>query len=233
MSVSVLVPWRPGCPHREAAWAWVQERYRIHHAGWQIIEGTSPDGPFSRTAAILDAARRADGDVLVVADSDVWCDEIALAVTATTCGWMIPHELVHRLSPDSTLQVLHGDDWRGLPLSTDNRQDSRPYRGHATGTLVVLTRDAFNEAPPDPRFAGWGSEDDAWACALRTLVGRPWRGDADLVHLWHPAQPRKNRRVGNDANLELYRRYRLAERKPARMRALLDETRFPAETTGR
>lgn len=110
-----------------------------------------------------------------------------------------------------------------LPLSTDNPQDSKPYRGKETGTLVVLRRDILASVFPDPRFVGWGQEDLAWSLALRTLHGPPWRGTDDLVHLWHPAQPRMNRVVGTPQNLDLYRRYQRANRNRGRMAALLEE----------
>ena len=224
MKVSVLVPWSPGCPHREAAWSWVRARYAHNVPDWEIItgEGNTPDG-YSRTRAILDAFSRATGDILVVADADVWCDPRQAVAHTAEHGWAIPHTLIHRLSLESTTAVLAGADWRGLPLSTDNPQDSRPYRGHPTGTLVVLRRDVLASVPPDPRFVGWGQEDDAWNLALTTLAGAPWRGADDLVHLWHPAQPRQSRTVGTDANLALFRRYRNARRRPAVMRALIEE----------
>ena len=223
MTVSVLVPWRPGCPWRERSWLWVQARYAEHHTEWEIVEGNCADGPFNRSEAILDAASRASGDVFVVADSDVWCDP--QPAIDNLDGWAIPHTLIHRLSEDSTRQVLAGSDWRGLPLSTDNRQDSRPYRGHETGTLVVLERDLLLDVPPDVRFVGWGQEDDAWSLALRALAGTPWRGTDDIVHLWHPAQPRLTRRVGTEAGEALFKRYSAARRDPARMRSLIEEAR--------
>lgn len=225
MTVAVVVPWRPGCPHRQAALDWVLAAYASHHPDWDVVLGTSAEGPFSRSQAILDAAHRTDADVVVVADSDVWVDPDAMrtAVEASVHGWAIPHTLIHRLSPESTAKVLGGADWRGLPLSTDNTQDRRPYRGHETGTLVVFRRDVLDDVSPDPRFVGWGAEDDAWAYALRCLAGPPWRGPADLVHLWHPPQPRLSRRVGSRESRALLERYRRARRDPDAMRALVDE----------
>lgn len=226
MKVSLLVPFTPGCPHREAAWEWVQHRYETVFPTWEIVagEGATPDG-YSRSRAILDAADKATGEILVVTDADVWCHPGLAVLRAAEDGWAIPHKLVHRLSPESTDKVLAGADWHGLPLSTDNPQDSKPYRGNETGTLVVLRRDVFTKAPPDPRFVGWGQEDDAWQVALRTMVGPPWRGDDDLVHLWHPAQPRKNRVVGSDAGKALARRYQAARNNRPRMAQLLEEAR--------
>lgn len=226
MTVSVVVPWRAGCPWREKAWEWVQARYAAAHPDWELVTGTCADGPFNRSAAILDATSRASGDVLVVADADVWCDPQPAVDRVDESGWAIPHLLIHRLAETSTLALLDGEeDWRGLPLSGDNPQDSRPYRGHETGTLVVLRRDVLEDVPPDRRFVGWGQEDDAWALALRKLVGVPWRGRGDLVHLWHPAPPRLTRRVGNPESLALFRRYDRARRNRAAMRALVDESK--------
>lgn len=225
---TVLVPYRPGCAHRERAWEYICGRHL--DLGRRVITGASPDGLFNRAAAILDAARQSRARTLIIADADVWCDGIDEAVAAVEAGepWAVPHQMVHRLSPESTIQVLHGDDWHGLPLSTDNPQDSRPYRGHETGTLFVIAAKVLHDVPPDVRFVGWGSEDDAWSRALRTLVGAPWRADHDLVHLWHPAQPRKNRRVGNDDSAALLRRYRDAFGNRRAMRSLVDESLFTA-----
>lgn len=222
-TVSVVVPWRQGCPHRQRAWEWVRGRYDDAHPDWEIVQGESPAGPFNRSAAILDGARRSAGDVIVVADGDVWCDPQPAIEHLTT--WSIPHLMLHRLSMESTARVLAGGDWRGLPLSTDNRQDSRPYKGFETGTLVVLRREVLVDVPPDRRFVGWGQEDQAWSAALRTLVGPPWRGHDDLVHLWHPPQPRRSRVVGNSESQALLRRYRNARRSPDAMRALVEEAK--------
>lgn len=224
MSVAVLVPFRGGCPWRERAWAWVHARYEAQ--GYDVIVGTTAAKGFSRTQAILDARTQTDADVLVISDADVFCDGIADAIDqAESHGWAVPHRLIHRLSEAATHRVLLGDDWRGQSLSQDNPQDRKPYKGHEAGTLLVTTADAFDTAPPDPRFVGWGSEDDAWSLALRSLVGAPWRGDTDLVHCWHPPEPRQSRVVGNPHNARLLRRYRAARRSPQLMAELIEEGR--------
>lgn len=221
MTVAVVVPWSPGCPHREAAWAWARRQYEALRL--TVVEGGSSSEPFSRSQAIIDGARRTDADILVVADADIWCDGLPDAIAAVDDhGWAVPHRLVHRLSKESTERVLVGADWRGLPLSTDNAQDRRPYVGNETGTLVILRRDVLEQVPPDPRFVGWGQEDMAWGRALRLLVGPPWRGDADLVHLWHPPQPRASRVFGSAQSKALWQRYRAA-RRPEQVRSLIAE----------
>lgn len=227
MTVAVVVPFRGGEAHRDRNWAWLHERWE--GLGLEVIEGTTGVDGFSRTQAILDARARTDVDVLVVADADVWCEDLGVAA-AQRAGWSVPG-MLHRLSPASTDQVLAGEDWRGLPLSTDNRQDAKPYQVHAAGTFLTVTAEAFDLAPPDPRFVGWGQEDDAWAAALQTLVGPPARTGADVVHLWHPPEPRSSRVTGNRANKALARRYHNARRSTALMHTLIAEARTPQEAT--
>lgn len=227
MRVAVVFAWRPGCPHRERSFRWVQERLAAEYPEWEQVVGESPDGPFSRTAAMLDGAAQTDADVLVFHDADVWLDGDLRrsAEAAALHGWAIPHFYLHRLSETSTTKFMDGHPLAGLELGPAGTQDELPYRGNPAGTLVVVRRGAFESAPPDPRFVGWGQEDSAWALALNMLVGPPWREDTtDLVHLWHPTQDRKSRHVGSDENLALLRRYRAAG-EPAEMRALLDESR--------
>lgn len=223
MTVSVLVPRRAGCPHRERAWAFIQACYAAVHPGWEVVTGRCAEGPFNRSAAVLDAASRAHGDVLIVADSDVWCDPQPAVEHVEAYGWAIPHLLIHRLSEQGTAAVLAGVDWHAQPLSTDNPQDAKPYKGHETDTLCVYRRDVLLDVPPDRRFVGWGQEGDAHSLALHLLVGKPWRGTDDLVHLWHPPQPRQSRRIGNSQSVALLHRYRSARRSPEAMRALIGE----------
>lgn len=226
MNVSVVILTGGDCPHRTAALQWVSDRYMAEHPGWELVyaSGDTPAG-YSRSQAIIAGAHLASGDLLVISDSDVWCDPAEALTRTVEHGWAVPHTLIHRLSRESTELVLAGADWRGLPLSTDNAQDSRPYKGNASGTLLTIRRDVLAEVPPDARFVGWGQEDEAWGDALRTLVGPPWRGERDLVHLWHPPQPRRSRTTGSSHSRALRRRYLNATRSPDRMRDLIEESR--------
>jgi hypothetical protein len=222
--VQVVVPYRSGgCPHRERAWRWVRERYAEHHPDWEVVEALAPDGPWSKGGAVNPVVQECDAEIIIAADADVWCDGLERAVYAVICGqaeWGMPHRLVHRLGEEGTAAVFDGADWRE---QTDLAQ--RPYEGFWGGGILVARRSVFFDCPIDPRFRSWGQEDESWALALHCLHGKGWRGQADLVHCWHPPAERLNRRYGSKENRALYGRYRRSRRDPKQMRALLQEAR--------
>lgn len=217
-AISVVVPFGGGCPHRRAALDWLLPRL----PEWDTVVGTC-EGPWSKAVAVADAAdRTAAAEVLVVHDADVWvpADALRAAVDALDAGhrWAIPHRKVHRLTEAATAVVLAGGEPAGPT-------EQLPYLGHPGGGIVVLPADLYDDVPLDPRFVGWGQEDDAWAAALTSVAGPCWRGAADLVHLWHPAPVRRSRTVGTAEGAALCRRYVAARRRPSAMRALLTEAK--------
>lgn len=224
MSVAVLIPWRGGDPYRERAWEYVRSFYAEHHPDWQVVEAPAPEGPWRKGAAVNPAVEGSDAEIIVQADADCFTEGLVDAVRAIEdgVGWAVPHALVHRLSAEGTAAVFAGNDWRGQKLV------QRPYQGFLGGGILVARREVFEAVPLDPRFEGWGSEDESHALALNALFGRPWRGTADLVHLFHPPQERESRRRGSRESWALRRRYFGARRDPAAMRALLEEARCPS-----
>lgn len=218
--MNVLVPWRPE-PGRQVVWDFIRVRYES--SGFTIIEGTAPEGEWRKALAVADAAARADTELVVVADADVWCDGLPEAIRAVEqgAGWAIPHMRVHRLTRDATDVVLNGGDIEG-------EVEQFPYRGTEGGGIVVLPLATLRAIPLDPRFAGWGGEDLSWSCALSTLAGPPWRGDAPLWHLWHPPQPetdRFGRKFGSVDNTRLMKRYARCTGNPALMLPLVEEAK--------
>lgn len=217
--VSVIIPWAPdtGCRHREAALAWTASKWVA--TGHEVVVGEHT-GPWCKAAAVADGLARATGDVLVVADADVWTQGWEDAVDQVVSGvpWAMPHGTVHRLTHAATQQVLDGHEpVRGMDLTQS------PYQGWPGGGMVVTRRDVYAQAPLDPRFVGWSGEDESWAHALKVLAGEGWRGSDPLWHLWHPPQERMSRRWGSHTARALAARYARA-RTPGTMRALVDET---------
>jgi hypothetical protein len=228
VSVSVLVPFRSNaCPHRERAWSWIRAWWERTFPAWEIVTASdASEGPWRKALAVDGAVRRSRGEILVIADADVICEGVDAAVAAVERGapWAIPHLEVVRLTSRATERVYAGEE----PAAAASRarcRAERPYRGKAGGGLVVIPRASWEVAPMDPRFAGWGCEDESWGYALKTLLGPPWRGDAPLYHLHHPPQERRSRARGSPESEALRIRYARANLHPDLMRELVAEQR--------
>jgi hypothetical protein len=221
VTVEVVVPWRAGCPHRETALAWLLDRLG------PVTLAEAPDGPWCKAQTIMPAIRASTADIVVVHDADVWCDAIPDAVAAVEAGalWAVPHLHVNRLTEPATAAYLAGADPATLTLEQER------YVGVLSGGIVVVRRHVAVDTPMDATFQGWGGEDHSWGYALSTLHGNPWRGHADLWHLWHPPADRLNRRIGSYPSEQRRRRYFAAMNDRPAMRALVEEGRDPTWRT--
>jgi hypothetical protein len=220
LSVAVLIPWRStDCPHRSRALAFVLSRYAT--TGWPVVIGRHDDGPWCKALAVDDALAQTQAEILILGDADCWTSGLPAAVQAVQDGaaWAIPHRAVHRLNEAATARYMAGSPLEGLPLG------ERAYLGVEGGGLAVVRRDAYEAAPLDQRFTGWGSEDDAAGLAWRCLHGPPWRGKAPLIHLYHPPQERATRTFGSMESRDLRKRYARARHDPAAMQRLIEEGR--------
>ena len=221
---AAIVPFAGTDPDRTAAYHHITDR--LAGIGLQVVTGTAPADPWCKADAVADALERTDADTLVIHDADVWCDHTGEAIHRVVAGqaWAVPHLLVRRLTRNATAWIHAGTS----TYSTDLPLDQRPYGGHAGGGITVIRRTVYDDCPLDPRFTGWGQEDDAWALALATLHGAPWRGKAPLWHHWHAPQQRRDRFIGSDAGAALYGRYKAAASHPDAMRVLIGEADAPA-----
>lgn len=217
MRLEVIIPWRSGCEQRAKALAWVLRQWG---SSVKVTVAEHTGGPWVKALAVTPAVQASDAEIVVIFDADVWCENTITAVSAVEDGapWALPHLMVNRLDARSTRAVLAG----GIP---EQGNLEKQHVGHPGGGIVALPRSTYLETPLDPRFTGWGQEDDAWALALTTLAGEPWRGTSPLWHLWHPAQPRMNRLYGSTSSRALYHRYERRVDAPRRMRLLVDEAR--------
>jgi hypothetical protein len=220
--VELIIPWHKGCPHREQALQWVFKRLDRNV--------TLPLGrdPWIKALAVMPAVKHSDASIVVIHDADVFTDGLALAIQAVADGapWAQPHRKVHRLTEAATAAVLEGADWHAQQL------EQPPYLASVrcgAGGIMVAKREVLLDIPLDPRFIGWGQEDVSHDLALTTLVGQPWRGEADLVHLWHPPQPRLSRRVGSQTSWDLFCRYHEARLDSGTMLTLIGEAHAALE----
>lgn len=237
-TVKIIIPWRSGCPNREANLSAIQAWWTSRYPEWPIYLGEWPSdrGPWRKGCAIKQALDNSPAtDYVIVSDSDVIIPGAHQAIEALETDlyqWVMPYRTVYRLTPDATNLVTSG-----RMLLPDMVPDPRTYAGLAEryvgssgGGAVVLTGDALSRCPMDPRFAGYGSEDHAWSKALHMLAGAPHMMHSPLWHLWHPPQDRLvhggsvHRGIGSVESIRLWTRYRTAVTKRL-MEALLDEGR--------
>jgi hypothetical protein len=228
VKVDVLIPWwtRSG-PERDRPRDWVLEKWRGAPEHYQVKFAVSDAEHWCKAEAVGSTLARCDGDVVIVADADVWCPGIHRAVQRVAEGrvsWAIPHRLVHRLDRASTYRLIHSTLLR-FTLEPEP-YGGQPYEGIRGGGIVVLDRRLALDVPMDSRIVGWGGEDHAWGYALTTIGGEPWRGSADLWHLWHEMAVRDRlgsaKHIGSMANEYVRRDYFAAQNDQAATRRLLD-----------
>lgn len=217
MITHIIIPWHDNNdPHRAAALRWVQHRWATEFPDWPISLGVlSDDSDWCKADAVhiaIEHAEPDDSDLLVITDADVWTDpdDINLAAHQLDHGhaeWAMPHSHVHRLNETATRHVL---ETNLDPAAAVKRYgyDRSPYLGTVGGGTTILTAANYQQCPLDPRFVGWGQEDEAWGDALRTVLGHRHRGNGNLHHLWHPPLPRMAPGIGNIQSKHLRDSYR-------------------------
>jgi hypothetical protein len=205
-----LVPRRADGARRDQLWRWARERWPF-----EVVEGSSPDGPFNRSAAINDAARKAgDWDIAAIIDADTLvpqpqldlalrlveqADESAVAQRDGLAVLPFTHYcLVSRKESD---RLLAG---RELPGSSALMQ----VRVNRWSGCVVVPRALFEAVGGfDERFVGWGGEDISFAAAL-LAAGTVARLPGNLYHLWHQASSERTHKSAEYLrNAMLERRY--------------------------
>lgn len=224
MSVEVVIPSHPhNDSHRRRAEAYIVGLYREQHPDWTVTVAVGPAASWSKAAAVTPAVRASSAQTIVVADGDSWSPDTGACVDRAlrANAWGQPHRWVRRLNREATAARYAGElpDWRKGHL------DKREYVGFLGGGIVVIDRDVYLDCPLDPRFVGWGHEDESWAWALRTLHGSRWvSATGRLYHLWHPPAPR-NGAHGAPESWRLRERYRQLQKDRRGMRALIEEIR--------
>jgi hypothetical protein len=259
--ISILVPFH--CPdennRRSVNWRWLKKYWECHLPGAEIVVGddsfAGPDVPFSKSAAVNDAASRATGDIFVIVDADGYIDIDSVIHCAKSIReakkkgqrlWYVPYRQFYRLTDEASQKVLNSDPRNPYGFSTppnpkDVQDTSGSQLGHWYGAMIqIMSSEAFWEVGGwDERFRGWGGEDHAAMRATDTLYWRHKTMPVQVLHLWHPMISPDGtsnwvhwhervwaNQTESGANDKLSGRYYGAYGDVKRMRALVDEGRI-------
>jgi hypothetical protein len=218
MTTVVLVPYRADNGHRDRLWQHLRTQFWPHF-GWPVCVGEDPgEGRFNRSAALNAAASQQPWDVAIVADSDTWVPPPQLEQAtklAVKSGRLVSALTgVIELDPDCTEAVL-SNRFSETTLSVGT---VRTGELATQSSMLVVTRELWdNIGGFDPKFTGWGGEDNAFWRAAAILAGEPMRVPGYAFHLWHePAAPDHWKRSdpGYRNNVARWNRYRVARNAP-------------------
>jgi hypothetical protein len=229
MKISVLIPFKSDQGgDRDSNLRYVLNRYHTLLPEVEVVLGCDQNELFNKAKAVNRAAQKATGDIYIIADADVFfgtrlIDKIV--AIANRYPWIIPFKRCYRLTQFGSREVTKNGK---IELPKQLHFVEVQYIMNNIGALMnVVSRLAFEKiGGMDERFFGYGEEDESFARALDTLVGKHYRMPETIFHLWHPwaefNHPNRN------MNLELSKRYIKAEGNPAAMKQLVDERRHPA-----
>lgn len=227
-NISILMPFQRDGGPREKNFEWIKAFYKENFPEAEICIGTSDDRPFNKSRAINRAAQRAEGDILIMGDADIFYDpqiihdSLALLTKDT---WILPYTSINRLSEEASSNVMKLNPKWPIPLDLGmyELEDAPDY----SGGINIMWRDHFMEVGGfDERFEGWGGEDDSFFYAMETLCGTHCRLDRTICHLWHPKYRYDSFPSGKN-NWELRGQYSDAHGDKEKMYAILAEALGP------
>lgn len=220
VSVDVIIPHGKDDPAgRVKVRDFIAAHWHNEHPDYTVHLTGCPTTTWSKGAAANHAIDSSQADVIILADADSWAPPRSVTrgaiEAATQTGWAVPFTVVGRIGKTETALILAGERIPRPAL------EQRPRRALPGGGIVIARRDVWQKVRGvDPRFTGWGGEDQALGAALHTLAGKPWQPpSATLWHLWHPS----NARRPNQTTRALWSRYRAAKGRPEAMTAIIEE----------
>src|SRR5271156_4397965 len=120
--ISILVPFH--CPNKDDQrvknWEWLKKYWECHLPGAQIVEGTDwhavmSNAPFSKSAAVNNAAAKATGDILAIVDADGFINADVVLEAAEKIRearkrghrlWFVPYRWFYRLTEECSKKLL-------------------------------------------------------------------------------------------------------------------------------
>jgi predicted glycosyltransferase involved in capsule biosynthesis len=193
--ISLLIPFR-NTGDRDKQFNWLQKRWKSLGKDFEIIVAED-DGkdPFSKTMAVNNAYKKSTSDILAIMDADVWLDpqillDAADFIRKNPNSWVRPCRNVYRLKKETTKKIIKLDIDKPFPKINESECERISI---AIGGICVFSKKQFESVGGmDPRFRGWGGEDNAWNALLDAKFTKAQMWGKDLYHLWHPRERDQN-----------------------------------------
>jgi predicted glycosyltransferase involved in capsule biosynthesis len=191
--ISILVPYKSDKGLRDRNWFWIKKRYKKLMPNAELCIGQYNDEPFSRSAAINNAAKLATRDIFLIVDADIAFDikQIKRAMEGLRYfAWVVPYTSIDYLTFKQTSKLIEQDPSITLG-SIDFTGSSKLIATNIYGAINIIPRKYFEIVRGfDEQFKGWGEEDHAFGRVVDTICGEHVRLDTRLWHLHHPPASR-------------------------------------------
>lgn len=143
---------------------------------------------FNKTTLINNAVAHSVGEVVIMIDNDciISSDAIYHAINilkSSNHSVAMPFTYINYLTESQTRQYV-----RDSKITQFNHPDIMPIKKY-TGGVNVFLKSSFDKVGGfDNEIIGWGSEDDAFLCKMKRIVGDIYWSNipTTLIHLWHP-----------------------------------------------
>lgn len=214
MDTTIIIPFYGDDEWREKVMWWVHAYYLAQ--GFEVEIGVSSRR--SKAEAVNNGVSFATGDKLAIIDADTVITAKQLSQGLLQGEWVVPYNRCLNLTQEATEGLL---DYEDLPFDLLPIEGERHKHNYAGG-VNIISRRLFDEVGGfDPRYEGWGGEDESFGRAVDTMFQPAVFVPGDVYHLWHVEDDTK-KQFNQRVNLQMWKRYRWATGRQDRMRKVLE-----------
>ncbi|WP_061810759.1 galactosyltransferase-related protein [Rossellomorea vietnamensis] len=188
---SIIIPFHSKDPYRKKALSIVMNYYKTFFPNNEIIVASDGNSPYSKSAAINKAVKKAKTELIAIIDADILCPKETILSGLKLLELyplILPYNKVIDLSQNLS-QVLYNKSHFSLNPSILHGKNRHSKKAIPVGGINLIKKTCFLKIKGfDERFIGWGGEDDAFVAASDTICGTHKRLTGAIYHLWHPSK---------------------------------------------